>query len=288
MKSRLIIAIFALLAILAAGASNFTAQAKEGRQDRTVSVNCADRVVSFTEPTTVEDRNAFLVSAMAEFKAKHAEESRVATPQEEAAFIEMVKRNAPVEVVVTAVMTDNPNLLPPALPDPDDRDEQGRPKLKRFKEGLSFEKFGNRVRQHGCRPQRGSSEISAMSVTTSSVVSGWYYCTAEAYAKNITGQKLIRLIQRQDWLVSIYGTIQDWDPVDIETYAYLNWKVSGAASIVGPKWLTYPWQAYASAKQKFILDYKVYTVQNKYLSTSLTVGPGSKCIMSPTKGPGMP
>lgn len=269
------------LASFAAMTTQTAGAAKVKPTNTGLKVSCTNRVATLSQPIPVEERNAFLVSAMARFQAENSAKGIVPTADEETAFIESLKESAPVEVGYTVVMSDDSSLLPISQVDTDGTS-------KRFVDPDSVDDFADKVRQSGCETGvTNSSAFTASAVNTSSWSPTWYYCTAEAYVTSITGQKLLRLVQRQDWLVSVYGTVQDWDPVDVETYAYLTWKTSGSPSIVGPRWLTSPWQAYASAKQKFVNDYRIYTIQTKYLSTSITFGPANDCIMSPTKGPGM-
>jgi hypothetical protein len=278
----LVISVLVVIFTFGALSSVVKAKGKDGEVE--VKTTCVNRVIKTTRTVPTQERNTFLISAMEEFKAKKAEEGAEPTPEEVAALIEQIKQTAPIEEVVTTVITDDPSLLPPAEVDFSDG------KQKRFKNPDKFEKFAEKVRRTKCRPVRTANDLTASSnmAMVAAWSPTWYYCTAEAYAKNITGQKMIRLVQRQDWLVSIYGTVQDYDPVDTETYAYLSWRTSGSTSIVGPRWLTYPWQLYASAKQKFVNSFKVYDIQTRYLSSALTVGPANQCIMSPTMGPGMP
>lgn len=276
----------ALAVFFTVGASQAVSGAQDTNDQPQTRLTCNNQVFKTTRIVPMRERNDFLVSAMEQFKAQKQKEGVEPTEVEIAALIEQIRQTAPVEEVITTVFSDNPSLLPAPELDPSDG------KWKRFKDERKFDKFAEKVRQTKCRTNtraNGSPQSTVVSMTTTAAWSPtWYYCTAEAYAKNLTGQKIIRLVQRQDWLVSIYGTVQDYDPVDVETYAYLSWRASGATSIVGPRWLTQPWQLYSSAKQKFVNSFKVYDIQTRYLSTALTVGPADQCIMSPGKGPGMP
>jgi hypothetical protein len=266
------------------------------RGPKNKEANCENPVVTVSQPVTVEDRNNFLIQARQGFEANLAKENRFATPEDEAAFLEEVKQNAPVEEGTTLAFSDDSSLLPPAQPDPSDLDVQGRPKDKRWQDrridkdrnsaGDPVEQFIKKAKK-GCHGQHGGTQF--VSWTTASYTPyAWYYCVAEAYAKNVFGQKIVRLVQTQDWQVSYYGTVMNWLNVDAEAYNYYFWKTSGGTATQGPYWVTSPWQIRATAKQKFIFDYKVLTIQNQFLSTWVTAGPGNECVMSPTKGPGMP
>lgn len=193
---------------------------------------------------------------------------------------EKEKLSVPVEEGVTLVVSDDPEVVPAGERDP----KTGRTH-DRFKNENSFDDFSKKA-QKGCRYQSGSGggKLASLNMTAST---GWYFCTAEAYAKNLFGQKVIRLVQTQDWYNSAYQTPSQWLAADADPYWKYLARPSGSLKLTQPYWKTYPWTIRSAAKQAFVLDYRVFNVQLTYLSTWLEVGPGNQCVASPGWGPGM-